>query len=119
MQQESSLVPVGEHGGYQEFRIRSSAKKGPSLKGDGGDCVGIDNAPRTLIGGKHTPGGNERGTLLSRWGHGSNKRKEIGPAGPKGLLIFGSFVYGLKPVPTSLYLTAGPSNGNVIEIDRC
>jgi hypothetical protein len=46
MQQESSLVPVGENGGYQEFRVRSSAKKGSSLKGNGGDCVAIDDTPR-------------------------------------------------------------------------
>jgi hypothetical protein len=46
MQQESSLVPVGEHSGYQKFRVRGSAKKRPSLKGNGGDGVGIDDTPR-------------------------------------------------------------------------
>jgi hypothetical protein len=46
MQQEPALIPVGEHCGYQEFRVRSSVKKGSSLKGNGGDGVGIDDTPR-------------------------------------------------------------------------
>jgi hypothetical protein len=46
MQQEPSMVPVSEYCAHQQFRVRGSVKKGSSLKGNGGDGVGIDDTPR-------------------------------------------------------------------------
>ena len=49
MQQETSLIPVSEYRVHQEFRVHGSEKQGSHLKRNGGNGVGIDDAPRIWV----------------------------------------------------------------------